>query len=56
MLIVQHALVTVCSSRNAAYLVRPDGYVALALEGPREVGELTALVRRWGLRLGTPAQ
>lgn len=37
-------------------LVRPDGYVALALEGPREVGELTALARRWGLRLGTPAQ
>ena len=41
--------------RDAAYLVRPDGYVALALENADQVGELTALIRRWGLQLGGPA-
>ena len=42
--------------RDAAYLVRPDGYVALALGNADQVRELTALIRRWGLQLGGPAQ
>lgn len=42
------------ASRGAAYLVRPDGYVALALENGDQVHELTALVRRWGLQFGEP--
>lgn len=43
-------------SRDAAYLVRPDGYVALALENGEQAGELAELVAGWGLRLGEPAQ
>ncbi len=39
-------------SRDAAYLVRPDGYVALAMESPDEIGELNALIQRWDLRFG----
>ncbi len=38
--------------QGAAYLVRPDGYVALALANADEAGELSAFVRRWQLRLG----
>ena len=41
--------------RDAAYLVRPDGHVALALE-PGEGGcELTDYVTRWGLQIGKPS-
>jgi 2-polyprenyl-6-methoxyphenol hydroxylase-like FAD-dependent oxidoreductase len=35
-------------ARDAAYLVRPDGYVALALP-EQEAGTLAAYCRRWGL-------
>lgn len=38
-------------SQDAAYLVRPDGYVALALAGPGRIGELKVLIERWGLDL-----
>lgn len=37
--------------RGGAYLVRPDGYVALALENADQVASLAGLVRRWGLHL-----
>lgn len=40
--------------QGAAYLVRPDGYVALALENAGEADELSALVQRWRLRLDEP--
>lgn len=40
--------------RDATYLVRPDGYVALALE-PNDVGGLTDYLHRWGLHVGQPA-
>ena len=43
-------------SRDAAYLVRPDGYVALAIESAYQISELTDFIRRWGLQLGGPAQ
>lgn len=42
--------------RDAAYLVRPDGYVALALQNADQVGALAELIRRWGLRLSEPAR
>ncbi len=38
--------------QGAAYLVRPDGYVAVALEDADRADELGAFVRRWQLRLG----
>ncbi len=38
--------------RSAAYLVRPDGYVALALDHPGQIDRLTALIQRWGLCFG----
>ncbi len=38
--------------RDAAYLVRPDGYVALALSNGEQARQLTALVEGWGLRFG----
>lgn len=37
--------------RDAAYLVRPDGYVALA-SAPGNAPELTNFVKRWGLHPG----
>lgn len=41
-------------ARNAAYLVRPDGYVAVAMHGS-DPQPLTAYVQRWGLRFdGAP--
>lgn len=36
--------------RDAAYLVRPDGYVALAM-APGHTTELTSYVQRWALQL-----
>jgi len=38
---------------DAAYLVRPDGYVALALNKSDQSGRLSAFVKSRGLRLGT---
>lgn len=43
-------------SRDAAYLVRPDGYVALALRNADQAGDLTEFLGSRGLRLGDPAQ
>ena len=34
--------------RNAAYLVRPDGYLALA-DGHARAGVATSYLDRWGL-------
>ena len=42
--------------RDAAYLVRPDGYVALAADSADTSGELIEFVGRWGLAFGGPAQ
>ncbi|TGD93274.1 FAD-dependent oxidoreductase [Methylobacterium nonmethylotrophicum] len=41
--------------QNGGYLVRPDGYVGLALPG-QEAEELAAYCGRWHLRPGQPAQ
>ena len=41
--------------QGASYLVRPDGYVALALDAP-DGQQLTAYARRFGLRFGRPEQ
>ncbi|MBI0533964.1 monooxygenase [Roseomonas sp. KE2513] len=38
-------------ARGAAYLVRPDGHIALAME-PRATGRLRAYARKHGLRFG----
>lgn len=41
---------------DAAYLVRPDGYVAVALRNADRIGDLTEFIGSRGLRLGEPAQ
>lgn len=43
-------------SRDAAYLVRPDGYVALALRNADQVGDLMEFIESRGLHLGEPAR
>ncbi len=42
--------------RDAAYLVRPDGYVALALQNADQISALTEFIGSRGLRRGEPAQ
>jgi hypothetical protein len=38
--------------RNAGYVVRPDGYVALVIAPDDDAGELTCYAGRFGLRFG----
>lgn len=40
--------------RDALYLIRPDGHVALA--GPQSTARLTEYLSRWGLRTGSAAE
>ncbi len=42
--------------RDAAYLVRPDGYVAVAVRSTDQVGDLSEFMGSRGLRPGAPSQ